>query len=683
MGKTTKSLGTPLTVIIGTVSILALVVFGSFSYGIVSETWEKVYTADTVSGIGYEASHIIQTNDGGFAILARKTISGTVYSLLVKTDALGNVEWNKTFTTNAFGYCLMQTNDNGFLVGGQQKGIARAPFGTPFLAKTDSSGTLQWNKTYYGIGRDSGYGYDSSVEAVVQTADGGYVLAFSYGWLAKVDASGVLLWNQSYAGNSAYIFALFQTDYEGLVLGGYTFFSDSDPWLLKVDSSGKAIWNKTYGTPGLSEQAYSVAKTSDNGYVLAGSLKRKVGLDGLPVQENTDVLMIKTDSSGNLQWNKTFGGQRDDLAYSVIQTRDGGFALIGYSTLLKNNGDEKNLWFIKTDYSGGMQWNKTYGKGEGHSVVQTDDGGYVLAGTKNVGHGGIWLIKTDENGVFTSPSVSPSQTPSPSSNLSPNPSPVSSATPTLGPSSSPSPSPTPMPKPIPHMNLTCKNTASQSGLKVEIVGSLTHNGSSLSGIPVLISYSINRGNSWNELTSLNTKNDGTFSALWFPSVTGNYMLRAASVETEVFDSASTEANLAVSAFEEGESVFSVSSNSTLSELDFNSQAKRLSFSVSGESGTAGYVNAYIPKSLTNDISRLRVYLDGDRINFATESQNDYLLLYFTYQHNMHTVSITVDAVNEQSQNPFENWIPYIAVVAVAVVVTAIAAVLVLKKKRNH
>jgi hypothetical protein len=161
---------------------------------------------------------------------------------------------------------------------------------------------------------------------------------------------------------------------------------------MKTDVNGNQQWNKTFGGPGY-DGASSVQKTSDGGYILAG-YTRSYGAG------NDDAWLIKTDANGNHQWNKTFGGPGNDDAHSVQQTSDGGYILAGSIDLQYPNYD---AWLIKTDPNGNQQWNKTFGGARGDSassVQQTSDGGYIIAG-KFGGEGFITyplLIKTESNG---------------------------------------------------------------------------------------------------------------------------------------------------------------------------------------------------------------------------------------------------------------------------------------------
>ena len=353
--------------------------------------WSKTYGGTVHDSV----NSVIQTSDEGYAL------AGSAYSYgagmsdfwLVKTDATGNVQWNKTYggTNWDDAHGLVQTVDGGYAVAGYT-GSFGAGVADVWLAKTNDSGNMEWNKTYGGAGDDAAF-------SVVHTADGGYALAgytCSYGdvngdsRLVKTSADGNVQWNKTYGGAYDDIASsLVQTDDGGYALAGYTssYSGLADFWLIKTDADGNAQWNKTYDRID-SEWAYSVIQTSDAGYALAGGT-------GNPEEPTTwNFWLVKTDTNGNAQWNKTYGGTDCDYANSLVQTGDGGYALAGITCSYGDfNGDS---WLVKTDATGNMQWNKTYGGIESDwasSVIQTSDGKYALAGTIGTY---AWLMKTDE-----------------------------------------------------------------------------------------------------------------------------------------------------------------------------------------------------------------------------------------------------------------------------------------------
>lgn len=187
----------------------------------------------------------------------------------------------------------------------------------------------------------------------------------------------------------------------GYAIAGYMYSHDSGPtdfWLIKTDSIGNEEWNKTFGDWGF-DRAYSVIQTSDRGYAIVGYF------DPITIADFRDFWLVKTDSLGNMQWNKTFGGENFDKAYSIIQTSDGGYAIAGYTMSYGAGGED--FWLVKTDPFGNEEWSKTFGtenNEKAHSVIQTYDGGYALAGYIE-GYGSsktretrFLLVKTDSSG---------------------------------------------------------------------------------------------------------------------------------------------------------------------------------------------------------------------------------------------------------------------------------------------
>ena len=308
--------------------------------------WTKTY-----GNVGYdEAQNIVQTSDGGFIMTGQTdniNFAGDVY--LVKTDASGVVAWSTAFGgagTADFGYCVRQTSDGGYIVFGLTAS-AGAGGRDMLLVKTNSSGAVQWSKTYGGASDDEG-------RTVEETADGGFILAG---------------FTQSYS-------------------NGY------QAYVVKTNSSGVVTWSKNFGGGGL-ELGYSIKQTSDVGYILAGYTD-SYGAGG------RDVLLMKLTSAGAISWSKTYGGSGDDYGLNVKITSDGGFAIAGRTA---SNGDADGDYFlVKTSSTGTHEWSKAYGGAnvdQAGNMIQTADGGYLLTGyTTSFGAGirDAYLVKTDANG---------------------------------------------------------------------------------------------------------------------------------------------------------------------------------------------------------------------------------------------------------------------------------------------
>ena len=359
-------------------------------------SWSKTYGG---TGIDYLES-MVQTSDGGYAMIgSTQTIADDGHGIeinvwLVKIDSNGNLQWSQTYgrTNRETGSCVIQTSDGGYALAG---------FTDPFtgntnawLVKIDSNGNLQWNQTYGGLGEEF-------VWSLVQTNDEGYALAgytdsFGAGdidfWLAKIDSSGELQWSQTYGGiESDYGRFVVQTKDGGYALVGRSLRATKvEAQLVKIDSNGNLQWNQTYGGTGMM-LGESVVETSDGGYALL------VDINSFDDKLLLDFSLVKTDSSGELQWSQTYGGTNRESGSCVIQTSDGGYAIIG-STLSFGAGGS-DMWLVKMDSIGTLQWSQTYGGADwdtGNSVVQTSDGGYVIAGnTRSFGAGvdDFYLVK--------------------------------------------------------------------------------------------------------------------------------------------------------------------------------------------------------------------------------------------------------------------------------------------------
>jgi hypothetical protein len=198
-------------------------------------------------------------------------------------------------------------------------------------------------------------------------------------------------------------------------------------------------------------------------------------------------------------------------------------------------------------------------------------------------------------------------------------------------------------------------------------------------MPILISYSVTGGSTWMDLTMVNTDDHGTFSATWMPQATGDYLLKAVWNGNATFAKTSTTVDFAMTPFEQ-ESIFSLTSNSTVSQLVFNSNSSQLSFSVAGPSGTSGYVYVYIPKSLIQDTSNLQVFLDQTQLVPTIQSDGDSWLVYFTYTHSSHDV--TVDLTGEANIGTANNSLLFYAIPIAAVIVVAVVALVVLRRRKK-
>jgi len=218
-------------------------------------------------------------------------------------------------------------------------------------------------------------------------------------YLVKTDSEGRQQWHRTFdGGDYETAYSAQQTRDCGYVMVGTTYVIEDraeDIYLVKTDSLGNEQWHRTIGGDDV-DFAYSVHQTADGGYVLAG----RTGPFGMI---RDDFCVVKVDSQGNLQWQRTFGGENEEVAFSVQQTTDGGYVVAGFTYSFGAGGGD--FWLVKTDVQGNQQWQRTFGGGSddwAYSVQQTTDGGYVIAGyTYSFGAGGadFWLVKTGPDPV--------------------------------------------------------------------------------------------------------------------------------------------------------------------------------------------------------------------------------------------------------------------------------------------
>lgn len=323
--------------------------------------------------------------------------------------------WNRTYGGPGFewGSSFQETPDGGFIIVGwtQPSGGDKSDV---LLIKTDSKGVELWNRTFGGPDND----HASSIQ---RTKDDGYILAGTktpggsdntHLWLIKTDASGHEAWNRTFAGQLGDQGIAALEAENGYIVAGLTMSQGNgswDFWLIKTGPDGEMEWEKTYGGLG-QDYLSSLLETEDGGYILSGNTESYGN-------SSNNIWLVKVDSMGNEQWNKTFDSLMD-RGGSITSTEDGGFTLVGDVVPGPNMFLQKSVFLNKLDSSGNKLWNRTFSRPEGGyfspSIQQTSDGGYVMAGTltsykdgpKRFGDSTAWgldgndilVIRTDSSG---------------------------------------------------------------------------------------------------------------------------------------------------------------------------------------------------------------------------------------------------------------------------------------------
>lgn len=348
--------------------------------------------------------------------------------------------WEKSYggSKDDIIYSINQTMDDGYIIGCysmSKDGDVTDHHGSEFysdgwVVKLNNTGGIQWKKSLGGT-------LDDNVNSIKQTLDSGYIVALNtesnngdvdtnYGvrdsWIVKLDSAGTIQWTKVLGGSSydefpvitttsdgGYIMAIASSSSDGFVKGNK---GSYDFWVVRLNNAGDTLWTKSLGGTN-SDKPASILQTADGGFILTGDTWSS-DLDVTTNKGLSDCWVVKLDTSGNISWQKSFGGSNYDYSSSISQTKDGGYLIGGLTN--SNNGDvTKNLgfydyWLVKTDNNGVLQWQKSLGGSKSdieNSAMQTEDGGYFVAGytssndsnvSTNYGLIDYWAVKLDSSG---------------------------------------------------------------------------------------------------------------------------------------------------------------------------------------------------------------------------------------------------------------------------------------------
>ncbi len=323
---------------------------------------------------------IVETADHGYVVAG-----GNFW--LFKVDSQGVVLWSKTYQLNdeSYGgswlYSMIQTRDGGFALAGS---VETVDGGMDFwLVKTNSAGVAQWNGTYNSGTYTDSSGYvnprEDIAKSVIQTSDGGYALVGS-----------ASLYRQS---TSSVVYS---------------------SWVVKTDTQGKQLWNKGYDLINEQGYPYLIVQTSDSGYVIAGT-------------QNGDFCLFKISSANQLQWSKIYGDPQADIPCSLVQL-DNGYAIAGTWTPTNTTHTRSTMGLLRTDSSGQVLWTKTYSAKENattysedqaNAMIRTSDGSYAIVGSTRFEYArqDVFLVKTET--LEQPPQTTPLPTPSDSDSTNP------------------------------------------------------------------------------------------------------------------------------------------------------------------------------------------------------------------------------------------------------------------------
>jgi hypothetical protein len=334
---------------------------------------QEIEWQNTIGGSGADLLHAIkQTSDGGYLLggYSLSNFSGDKLEnsqgiedyWIVKIDSLGNIQWQNTIGGNDYDdlFAIDLTSDGGYILAGRSysnisgdKSENRKGASDYWIVKIDSLGNIQWQSTIGGSAMDD-------LSSIEQTIDGGYILggnslsnisgdktennigSFDY-WIVKTDSLGNIQWQNTIGGfDYDLLYAIKQTSDGGYILGGESISNISgdksenciggiDYWIVKTSSSGVIQWQNTIGGFG-AEKLYSIEQTTDGGYILGGSSDSDVSGDKTEDSKGgSDYWIVKIDLFGNIQWQKNIGGSGADERISIKQSNDQGYIIVGNS----------------------------------------------------------------------------------------------------------------------------------------------------------------------------------------------------------------------------------------------------------------------------------------------------------------------------------------------------------------
>lgn len=311
-----------------------------------NQIWEKTYIRADDNGF----RSIYQTADGGYIGAGYTQEFGTPDYYLVKFDSTGNITWEKTYSgiKEDWGFFARQTSDNGYIMVGESRSFG-AGEAKVYIVKTDGNGDKLWEKTFGGGIYDSG--------RQIQQISDGYIIIGSTAsagaggsdiYLLKIDLNGNKIWDKTFGGTADEWGNAIQWLSDGYIITGSTSSKGAggtDIYLIKTDLNGIKIWEQTFGGTD-NEEGVAIQQTADNGFIVIG-YTRSSGAG------STDAYFVRTDSSGNKIWDKVYGGTGYDVCSSGQQVVDGGYICSGWTDSF--GAGKYDVMLIKTDTNGNLQ----------------------------------------------------------------------------------------------------------------------------------------------------------------------------------------------------------------------------------------------------------------------------------------------------------------------------------------
>ena len=346
--------------------------------------WSRLYEGDGT----LKCITTISTDDGGFLMGgSQNSVEFSTDFFALKTSENGEFEWSIRLIDHwSCGFSsITQTADGSFFL----VGSGRSPNdGAGIVAKITSEGDSLWMRQYGGLlAKLHGSAPNNSGGIYIAGTSSDSARFGSYdGYFVNIDDNGEELWHQVYGGRSTDWFRdMIRTSDGGFAFAGETssFGNGIQFYLVKADSIGEEEWTATFGDS-LADIASTIIQTTDGGYALGGwGYQQEVGL-------TTDMMIVRVDEEGNEMWTRRFGTERfSERCHDLIQTEDSGFVLAG------ETGETSDIYLIRIDASGDIIWSTTYNiesYEECYTIIRLEDDSYILTGHTHRNH--IFILRT-------------------------------------------------------------------------------------------------------------------------------------------------------------------------------------------------------------------------------------------------------------------------------------------------
>lgn len=392
-----------LVIFLGIFLLSVTPIFGS-NYQPPFAEWEKTYGGD-----GFDLLYCVEEVEDGYVAAGSMEKDNAYYTWIMKVDENGNKEWEKFYFVDPYEWNLptfLDKTGDGFILAGET-------YQYTYIAKLDREGNIEWYKTY---GR---YGYDGIFRIWCIKDDGEEYIACGYrydyqkdiyiGILFKLDSNGNIKWIKSYENVAESTFPhsiVIETDgysIAGSIANKVDGKDNYDLWLFKTDKNGNTIWQKTYDVTMLDEHWSRYHFKVEDGYVLCGVIDEPYGAG------DRDIWIVKTDLNGNMIWNETYGESNTDMTWSFERASDG-YVLCFAENYGGWGGSKADIWVIKIDENGNMQWKIVFGgnsEDRAYCIKRTRDNGYIIAGrTESFGSSSDgYLIKISPDKEMETPEI--------------------------------------------------------------------------------------------------------------------------------------------------------------------------------------------------------------------------------------------------------------------------------------